>query len=258
MSEQTIFHKIESYLSGQMSEQDHRAFVDEMTKDPKLKELVNRHQMTDEALEYQVEKELRDHLRSWQSDHHVGLRHATLPKPKTLTLRLTQLAAAVALLVLGLFWYGNSFYGRDALVDRYHRQPISPSVRVAEAQTPNNYRQGLDAMANRDWQKAISSLSSIPSDSAYFLSAQYFLAHSYYGAGQFENAEKIFTNYRSLSANHQESAQWMHILTLIKLEADGDLIEQSLQQISQESTHAYYEMATRLQSDLNRFWTFWH
>lgn len=84
--------------------------------------------------------------------------------------------------------------------------------------------------------------------------ARYFLGHSYYQDGQYEEAARIF---RLLAFTRdfrfEEDAEWFTVISLLAGKADRSRILGALQPILAKENHPYYQEALQLRGKIRGF-----
>ncbi len=67
-SKERLFDKIEDYLRGRLSDEEARAFEQQMDADPELAEQVELHRFEEMGMEFLLEEELRKKMQAWKSE----------------------------------------------------------------------------------------------------------------------------------------------------------------------------------------------
>ncbi|MBL7816126.1 MAG: hypothetical protein JNL70_14000 [Saprospiraceae bacterium] len=112
MTDFELYEKIETYLKGQLTPEQHKAFEIEIANDHKLAELVDMHRFEWDAMEVIIEKDLRNQMAQWKKE---GTPSVKEEKKSTLhvvgegtTIRrlyYTLVAAASVAVVAGAVWW---------------------------------------------------------------------------------------------------------------------------------------------------------
>ncbi len=106
MNQDIYFEKLERYLDGELPEEERKAFETQLQTDEKLKEELAFHQMARQAVEVNIENELRAELNTWKAkEQNNGMKVVRFRR------RALSIAAAVLLLVVAgwlVLFRGNS------------------------------------------------------------------------------------------------------------------------------------------------------
>lgn len=252
--------QIEKYLTNQLSESEKIAFEGRLEKDEVLRATYSKHELAHKALDYLITKNLKQQLMELEAADEEQVEEAdqdniisiNRKKNKTRRLRWIGLAATFALLVSFVFlnYFNQSSLTGPALANSLYQLPEA-SIRAADGNPiyPEVLlEEGIQALNNRDYAKAIDQLTQIPEDGAYFYEAQYFLGHAYYNSDQFADALKAFDiMISSDDFRFLPDANWFALLSCVALEND---CQNRLNTILNNPKHKYYNAALKLKRQL--------
>ncbi|MEM9918055.1 MAG: hypothetical protein AAF990_08165 [Bacteroidota bacterium] len=248
MNPEKYYDRIEHYLSGNMSEQEQNDFDKESKENPELQMAVDLFQLSQEAIEVDVESDLRQQMNNWQAEE-----QPTNIRPLKVASRRRRLsyiaAAACVLLLIGTFtiqWNAGN-YSNEALASQYYQLPLGSDIRSGSAALDQNFDQAMNAFDDGAFEESMRLLGKASTPKS-----QYLLAHSYFQLGQFEQAISSFDKVvASNDSRLKEKAEWFGLLS--RLEA-GQEVQARLVKITADEGHSYHQQSIELNESLNSIW----
>lgn len=258
--------KIDNFVRGLMSDLEREEFNQEVEQDDALKAEVEFHQ--DVASIVRKRKALQLVTAELEADHFFSeakpeeqseAKVVNLSKRRSGSIR-RYLAYAASLLVLVVAGLGfiNTQYSNSGLTTFDANNLASNSMRTVTSDTnADPFKEGIQAMEQKDFAQAITFFEAIPEDSENYTSALLYLATAQYEA---ENYEDAITSAETLLAQESKSAtmrfdaEWLFVQSKL---AQGELdtaFETQLEAIATNDSHDYQMEAQELQAQLNSFW----
>lgn len=249
-----FYNKIESYLAGDMPKTEAEAFEQQIAQQPELKEAVEAHQLSYDAVELLIEDSLRSELKDLEKKHYP--QKAKIRSLKRSWVQHPLSIAASVLLLIGAFglWWANDNFSNPNLVGKYYTPELLTSRSIDDKQDPLNV--GLKAIQDKRYIEAATFFQAVPTDSDNYQKALYFLGHTFFQQGDFaqakENLEKAI---QGSDPNLVDKAEWLNILTLLKAgETSSDHFKTLLQKMVNEPGHSFHKKALELEQKLNSGW----
>ena len=257
--EERILDKIETYLNGEMTAQEEKAFDLEIEQNPELAKAVNNFGVANDAIELLIEDNLRKELNQFKSEEAASNKVVSInknkPQAKMRSLRSYLAAAASVAVLLGFFgmnWADNN-YSNAALSKSFYEEGYNISnVRSGNGDT-NTLSEGLTAYEAGSFNQAITFFQSVQEGNPRYQEAQFYLANAFFENNNFSDASKQFQKIIDTGdVRYMENAEWYKILAQL---AAGETVNQSLlNKIAADNDHIFNNKAIALQSKLNSFW----
>ncbi|RLD19472.1 MAG: hypothetical protein DRI69_08360 [Bacteroidetes bacterium] len=220
MTEEQRIERIESYLSGEMSQEDKVSFESELTQDQDLREEVALHRKADRAIAYLNEKQLKQRLQTITAGQKAS---ASGGRMRKLVIRLS-IAASIVLLATWSVLITTDYFDQNASLADLSEEffvPTQPEVfRGEDAQDKSSY------------------------------TGQLIEADLMYQSGDFEGA---IAEYKRLSLNSNtlnDRAEWNLAMSYLLSESHQGEFDALLDQITGDTTHMYHERALSLLEEL--------
>ncbi|MCB0629814.1 MAG: tetratricopeptide repeat protein [Lewinella sp.] len=250
--------KIEKYLSGDMAGEERQSFEAEVAANPALADEVDLLRLAREAVELQIGDNLRQQFQEWdqsatQSTTSTEAKVVQM-KPRTTLRRVLAIAATVLLLLsAGSFWYANDQYAADAIAGDLYES-------IATTRRPNSSEDTLEkaiaAIMDKNYAEADQLLQTIQPNDLKYTDARYYLGHSYYQQGQYNEAINILQNLGdNADINLSESADWLRVLSYLELgQTDNTTFQSLLSEMVSNTDHNHHNDAVKLEKKINSFW----
>lgn len=246
--------EFEAYLRGEMNESDQKAFQQDLT-DPQLMEEFESYR----AVRYSVSTRLQRHSEEQTflaTIQRLNLQYLAKKQVRKGRVRRNWLVAAsiTFLLFASLVTYQNyQFSDRQLIRAAMTERPLS-ATRGTEglfASLP----EAMMAYQKNDWPRAAKAFSKADADASYFTEAQLYAGYAFLHAGQYQSAEKAFTQ-AALStdlAPIRQNAEWHIALAQVPNTSGGDL-PPALETILRQPDHIFFASAKSLQKQLGSIW----
>ncbi|MEO1514332.1 MAG: hypothetical protein AAFV95_04945 [Bacteroidota bacterium] len=253
MNPEKYYDRIEHYLSGNMSEEERTQFDQDSRQNPELQQALDLFQFSQEAIEVEIENDLRSQMKEWQAEDSTS--KASPLKVVSLRRRILSIAAAACvLLLLGTVAlnHSNNHYTNEALALALYSSPDLSTNRSGSPTATEAYNAAATAFRNGDFSLAISQLSNIsdPSNDALYL-----LGHSYLRNREASKAADLFRQLsQSPDSRINEKGEWHLVLALLELGQDSSERDELLAKIQADPGHSFHAQATQLQDSLNSIW----
>lgn len=229
------FERIEQYLNQELSPEEMAAFRTEMEANPELAQEVKFQQFEEGALDWLVEKNLRDKVTNYRKAFLeketpvLEVAKETTPAPsRSNSLWIIGIAASVAL-IIGFFTLmpGNAGPTVEQIADGlYADYPFSSANRmksgnVTSSEDKGTLEQNIAALEQGQFETAVSYFSTITPEDDNYLTAQYFLGHTYFKQADYAAAKQQFqliiqTPQPDISDRLLEDAQFYLFVTYLK------------------------------------------
>jgi cytochrome c-type biogenesis protein CcmH/NrfG len=218
MEQDQVYQRIETYLGGQMTDEERRAFESEISQNPELASEVAFYLHAREALTQTALESRRAELLALLPEEGSG----AAPRTRTLSMRWALgLAASVALLVGFAVWafLSGPEPTLNQMADGFATEKMGGSTTMGGG--PSTLQTGLDHFNNGQLAEARDAfalyLQNTPNDPV----ALEGLARSYLGLGEFRLALDRLEDLETLGGPYN-SAKFFKALVLIRRNAPGD------------------------------------
>jgi hypothetical protein len=256
MDLEAYIERVEQYETGTLSSEGRAAFERDLAADAALREALDLYRQANDAIEVGIENRLRDQLQSWAAEAPAAARPAAVVRPLFTVWRTRAVAAAAAVALLLLGWFGyrsmERQYTDEALFAAYYEVPQAATQRGgADA---NLLDRGLAALERGDAAEAAAMFEAVPPGDARYGEARYDLGHAALALRQYDRAIAAFAAARS-DARIGEKAAWNQALTYLAAgRADDPDFRTLLQEIASDRDHSYAAQAAALDRKLDAFW----
>lgn len=252
MKEQSNFDRIEQYLEDELSAEDRKQFERDLETDAALKADFNHHLKAHEAVELLVKRDLEDHIQSWQKANPIS--DITAKKFRLIPgFKVWRIAAAVVILIVTVFLLRNISATKSpaALASDYYQMPTLPGERSGDGRI-TQLIEGYQAFKQKDFTGAITAFKTITENDPIFFEAQYYLGHSLYQLGKYQEAGAAFkTGTQSTDKRVKESAEWYLVLNYLKIQPQPAPFHEQFQKILKDENHYFHTKAQDLQNLLD-------
>lgn len=235
--------QIERYLHNEMQETERRAFEQMLAADPQLQSEVTRMRLIDEALDYAIEQDLRDQLRSWSSTSE-NMEPIHQPNIRSIYKRVA-IAAGLLLLVSMSLWFFLTPHADpiQQFADAHYIEYDYTSLRGDESARPDFPLPADHSKLTAQWLDTLSAWIEQHPDHA---AARFLYADQLKQAGRIAEAKTqlaIIMSQQSLLWS--EKAEWNYVLLGVQTGMDS-LAAGTLQRIQQQSDHSYHRQSMEL------------
>jgi len=254
--------KIEQFFDGELSKEE----LEHALKDKDVQEETQFFQAMTEVLAEDGKSQIKELLADVAIENvnpnlraKLAAQNERLSAPKEAKVRQIRpmrriLAIAASILVLvvaGTLWFLNRSPSATLLAEQNYIVADLPGTMGGGVAEDEVFQQALNVFAAEDWQVAQTALEEIPSTSAKYSEAQYFLGHIHF---QQENFETAISNYQTALAAenlpnyiNRDKLNWN--LLLAKLGA-GENIGDELDELIETANPPIDRMARELKEEL--------
>ncbi|GEM_PF-2503210 len=235
--EQDNVNKVESYFRDELTPGEKEQFLKEMDENPELERLYSEYMLSMEAIDQQVETELRDQFNEWEGNVENEKSKVRF-MPIIWKVAATLILLAVAYIV---FYQVNiETTSGDKLALSEYQLPESPGSTMGDGNA--QWSEGIRFFESNDFNGAVDSWSAIENPNP---EMQYYLAHAYFNIGDYNEAANLFQALSEGNSVYGYSSDWYLLLTYMANNQQNDFNKQ-LARISDDPTHPYLEDALDL------------
>ncbi|MEZ4992594.1 MAG: hypothetical protein R2824_19385 [Saprospiraceae bacterium] len=258
---------IMDYLTGQLSPEAHAGLEHRLINEPELARRVEEYRTLAEGFKAMRQRDFEAEVRAWSKDLPADNKE---DQARVVSLNRKQRAGwwryAVAAVLLALLAVAiwrlapGSGSGLDLTAFRQDSY-IAPQTAIERGEEAS-LDQAKTAIGKGNYSEAERVLLSVPSEDSLYVSAQYFLGHTYYKIKRYDAAVSAFTESLNASQNgsyylkdfNLDNAAWTRILAY--LAASNDTTDPTLRSYLTEfldqadPTDLYYQKARVLESEL--------
>jgi TolA-binding protein len=243
MEEEKWIGSIESYLSGNMNEEEKKLFEKEMADDVHLQQLYHQHKyfldgIAGMKLEAFEKKMRMDWMHPDSSSRRMRTKKWWLP-----------VAALILVLISAAYFLWRPAY-TVRLAQEYYTRPFAQIPRAMIPPGDTLYQEGMVHFANKRFKEAIDAFSQVSQDHPQFERTAYYQGHSLAGMREYRAAFEIFTHRIFKDGPYVQQAEWYAALMLMFLNEEPDVISTHLLHIAGQPEHFYKEKATELLNKL--------
>lgn len=251
MNDIQYLERIEAYLGGELSPEEHDAFEKELAENPDLKEEYDAYLLSLEVIDQMTFKNLMQ-----KAAAHEKKREA---RRFTISRRMLAVAACILLILgIGSFWYAGQNYSNQAVFAQHFQFPNTDNLIRGEdgeeSEPVSIFREALWAYENQDLTKAVNLLASISEEAPNYNMAQYYLGNLYLESRRPKEATAAFEAFLSSPENrYAEDSEWGLILAYLQ-KGEMETVNARLEKILTQPDHFHYDDARTLKRKLGSFW----
>ncbi len=245
--------KIERYIKGELDEVEKQAFELLIEQDEELAEEVDFYRTSMDAVDVQgaiLEAERRLADRGFFAEKKAR-------KGKLITFRALTSAAAVALLLLIGWWYGETHYS-DAVLAVVDPGVLAGELETARrladsGQTTDIFSDGLQALQQEDYHEANQFFAQVDKAAPTYVQALLFLTYSNLRSKNYEAALENSQRIEDLSQDIAtvQKAQWLRAKASI---GQGVPEKELLAEIADDDNHRFQRDARLILRQLDSYW----
>ena len=243
---------IEKYLSNDLSVEEQQTFDQKVHTDSEFAHEFEKRQAAHIAIDFLIAESLKSELEALEEEEEQGGKVISLQKRKRNRMDLLSLAASL-LLLIGYFSLVNTsgdlgstgpqLAAANYEAPDYNIRRGNPTVDFEDLLT-----KGISALKQRNYQAAITTLDSVAQSNEYYVIAQFYLAHAYYQAEQYTEAEVAFDLVSaSNDIRYQEDADWYSLLACLAKE--GNCTEK-IDRLADDNGHSYQQQVISIRDGL--------
>ena len=117
----------------------------------------------------------------------------------------------------------------------------------------------MDAFDQEHYEEAITYFSKITPDSTSYMTARFYLAHSYLYLQQYKAANDLFLEIiEKEDSRYLTTANWNLLVIAVAQGAFDEQFHTALNNILEEKNNPYYSKVVKLQKDLGSFWRYFN
>ncbi len=219
-TEEQRTERIEAYLKGTMSNEEHVSFDSELAMDQILREEVAMHRKAHRTIDYLNRKELKQKLKSIDAETTSARNGSRMRK---LIIRLAVAASIVLVMSLGFMFTTGYFNQSTSLAD------LSEEFFVPTQ--PESFR-GDNGQMTRSYAEQLVD------------------ADLLYQKGDYDSAITEYKRLSLIANTMSDRAEWNLIMSYLMNESHQVQCNNLLEKIVADPTHMYHERALRLQEEL--------
>ncbi len=256
MENKNYIELIERYTLGQLGPQETKDFESALSSDKQLKKFYRLYLASLDAIETDIEKDLRNDLKSWEKESAAPKTNRTSEtKVVPMRRRMMTWAAASFLLLAGFFGMnylgnsGGSLNPHDQFYADYYKAPALSTFRDSNP-TDKDWQANLDQLINGENEKALAYFNSIEADNGNYLEAQYLAGHTNMRLKRYDDALKNFKEgMKGETSRYTDKSEWNYLLANLKKENWEDDFMLLLKKIA-NSDHSFELQAKELLSKI--------
>lgn len=248
MNQQNNIDLIEQYLNNELSESERQELENQLATDHNLSNEFERRQTAHKMIDFMVTENLRKQLRDLEADETKVVPLSTRSR------RMYALAiAACVIILIGAFFFiipsGQNLSNAQLALNLYEAPAFT--VRGTEGQTIQaNIAQGVEALSNKNYDLAITTLEQVTPDNDYYTMARYYLGHANFLNRNFQLAANNFEDViKRNDIRYVEDAQWFQLLSCLGQNND---CKDLLTHITQNQRHLYHSQALEIEKSQNK------
>jgi len=249
MMKKERLERIEKYWRGQMDAVEVKVFQDDLKKDKELAKDLSNFKLATEAIDFQIEEQLRKDLKSLQKNQ----RQTRVVHIQPLKRALAIAAGFLLIFLLATVFYANLEYGDKAIASADLSSMELETQRGGD-EKPNDLA-GHDYFRMKKYVKAIELYNSVESSNERYNEARLFTANAYYHLESYDKALDIYNDLISKDdLSTRDSAQWNKVHTLFAMDNRGEEFNTTLQEILNNKEHTYIDAAEAFAEKINSPW----
>jgi tetratricopeptide (TPR) repeat protein len=260
MNIELYIERIEQYETGAMTASGRSDFEKELAENSELQEALALYRQANDAIEQNIENNLRTQLQGWASNDARASAAETRPAGRVVSMGTVwmrwAMAAGVALLIgwFGFQWAGNQ-YSDQALYASYYEKPADSAFRAGDSET-HPLQPGFDALQGGKYADAMVFFSDIRPDNDRYAEAQYYFGHAAVQLKQYDTAIGAFRRCAERNeTKFSEKAQWNQLLVYVAAGRTNDPEFKALLEIMTLSEeNSFNSQAKALQGKLGSVW----
>lgn len=230
-----LYEKLEAYLNGELSAEAREALEKQLKADPSLAEELSLFEEVKRTIQKRIaqEKDEADFLALiGQSNAGLPVSEGEIRNFRRQNLFMISVAAAVVLVLVGIYFFGNREKSGPDLYAMYAEAPQLPNVRDTEG---GDCQKGALALESEAFEEAVIFLEKCLEDSTQGLDVQLALAYAYINVDEVNAQpllEQIDAQRNAFLPAMKYRAAWYLILMGVKLEdwpRANELLEALLQ-----------------------------
>jgi len=243
---------IEKYLSNDLSQEEKQTFDQKVHTDNEFAHEFEKRQAAHTAIDFLIAQSLKSELEALEEEEQQGGKVVSFQKRKRNRLVLLSLAASLLLLIgyFALNINGNSGLDARQLAAANYEAPNYRDIRGDKVDFEDLLTKGVNALKQKEYQTAITTLDSVAQSNEYYVIAQFYLGHAYYQAEQFTQAEEAFESVSSSSdIRYQEDADWYGLLACLANEGN---CTDKIDRLAKDNSHSYQQQAVSIRDELKQ------
>lgn len=260
MENKNYIELIERYTLGQMSQEERMSFESKLSSDKALKKFYDLYHVSLDAIETDIEKDLRNDLKSWEQESVTQETKTSTSETKVVPMRRRMMSWAAAssfLLLAGFFGMnylgtsGGTINPNDQFYTDYYKAPALSTFRDSNP-TNKDWQANLDQLINGNNEKALAYFNSIEAGNENYLEAQYLAGHTNMRLERYDAALKNFKEgMKGETSRYTDKSQWNYLLANLKkekLEVDFMPLLQKIASTNHSFTSEAKELLTKIES----------
>lgn len=232
-------NRVEAYFRSEMTDREAMAFQSDLETDTELKRIFQEYQLAMEAIDYQVEDELKKRFEVWEQEA-SGSETMT----RSLMPQVWKIAASLVLVVSVIYLINNFIKESPTsgiqLAENFYQVPQSPGAEMGKGE--ELWSNGLAFYSEGDFQSALNLWSQITDPT---LEQLYFMAHVHFIMKDFNKSDELFRAVSASSSVYSFDADWFLALSLLADEEESSFEEQ-INKMTSNPGHPYHEDAEKL------------
>lgn len=240
--------KIDSYLDGELNEEEKAAFEKSIEQDALLVEEVLQNKLLRDVIEAGYKEELRTNIRQWKKEG--GKKNSiSVAQIRKLGYRLAAAASVVIILIASIFTLVVPQYSNDRIADRFY-EPDADLGSLRGSNDADILRQAFENYEQGNFTGAIPGFQRYPNNDK----ALYGLGLSYYQIEDFKNAVETFkTLVARNNIEYTEKAEFYLLLSYLHAGQTGPEFQELLNKMIEEKGY-YVGQAEAIKRKMDSFW----
>lgn len=248
MHEEKYLEEIELYFSGKMSIDKKKEFRQRLENDDKLAEIFWAYQATEEIIEREIYKDIKQQMKNWDEP--------TKQSKKHIVFRLLLLFTVIISLLFGAYFAYQYYYPSNTVIaQKFYKAYDVSSIKGNPTTNDKRISAIKKSYTNKEFSISSSLIiaflrDSFPNDYQY--QYEYLLGHSLMQEKKWREASVVFEKIMNSNNRKSESAQWNYILAKILNNEKDIKFQEELNKIIGDSGHAYHAKALELTQVIHR------
>lgn len=242
MISQENIDRIESYLMGELSEEQETQLTADVEQDPELAAELDRRETAHGAMDFLIADNLKSQLVALEAKE-----TKVVQMPRRRKLYPLAIAASLAIMV-GAFFVFFPDQGSQDYAAQYYTLPDLAMRGTQAAQLPELIRKAQEDISNKDYQAALDKLAQTDSFTEHTLVARYYQGHAFYLSKDYTSARQAFADVGAgKDMRFVEDAQWYELLSCLEVD---DSCVQELAKLLDNQQHPHHGQAEEIAKSL--------
>jgi hypothetical protein len=241
--DQEYVNRVEAYFRDELTEAEILQFNQDLKNDPELEQMYQEYQLAMDAVDIQVEDELRAQFEAWENEGEVG------GKERRIFPQLLKVAASLTLLVSTLYYfliYNQVPLSGQELAQDFYQLPESPGASKGAEEAI--WAEGLSFYEAGEYQESINLWEKLEQPNN---EQKYFLAHAYFNLERYHESITLLTPIAGGTDSYSYLADWSLVLAYLAAN-EQDAFQVEIQKITDDKSHPFHDKALKLQKKADK------